>query len=263
MVTDLHTFRAHGAGNEVRKRVRSFAERHAADQSCVDRKQGIRDIVQPRHREQNCCGFAAISDAKMRTFSGFCDVGCSQLCRGIAAAGAVSHSDAVSQCIRLPEQKRIIRRNDQAAAVQTVQNLQLRFQNVLLRAEIADMRRADVRDDRMIGRSNMCQIINLSGMIHAHFDHRSRSFLRHVQDRIRDADVIIVIAGCCENVVFCSKHMRGHILDRGLAAAAGHTENAKPLRLALHQQMMRKHTVSLDRVRHDEVRDRRILRGLL
>ena len=98
-------------------------------------------------------------------------------------------------------------------------------------------------------------------MVHAHFDDGNFRFFRHMQNRKRHADMIVMITGSRVSTEFRSKHMCRHILDSRLAAAAGHADNPQAVLLICPDTAFRKITISIARC--NQIRHPRILRRLL
>jgi len=100
------------------------------------------------------------------------------------------------------QQQVITVEHDRRIDVHSIQNLQLGFENTLLRAKIHHMGMSDIRDDGNRRNSRHGKIMNLTEMIHAHLHHRGFHRVIEPEQRFRQTDLIIQIALCFHCRIF-------------------------------------------------------------
>jgi len=109
---------------------------------------------------------------------------------------------------------------------ETLEDLALGARDVFNRAEQTDMRGHRVVDHRHIGMNQPRQIINFTGVVHAHFKHGELMRLAQAQHHQRYTDVVVKIAfGVQHRLIRPCLHTQDggqHFLHGSFAVAASH-----------------------------------------
>ena len=87
------------------------------------------------------------------------------------------------------------------------------------------MHGADVGDDGKVRPGNVGEVFHLAGVVHAHFQHGNLGILRHVHDRHRQAEVVIMVALGLGRVIRRLEDAGGHFLRGRLADGAGDADD--------------------------------------
>jgi hypothetical protein len=110
--------------------------------------------------------------------------------------------------------------NEHVVRLCSFENLGLRIGNRIRRREEADMRIADVGPDADVGIGNRDQRADLPCVIHPEFHDRDIRLVAQLQQRQRQADVIVQIPLVLHDAVRRGQKVRNRVLRRGLARAA-------------------------------------------
>ena len=159
----------------------------------------------------------------------------------------------------VPQQRLVSVENAEAAFRHAAQDLQLRLQNSLAAAEMLNVHRADVGDDRKVRSCDIRQVFHLSEMVHAHFEHRDLRPLRNVENAHWKSEVVVMVSVGARRAELPLQDAGRHFLRRRLADASGNADHLQSKELAIARCDL---SIGQQRVRHDKARKSRLDRML-
>ena len=115
--------------------------------------------------------------------------------------------------------------HEHAVGIQAVDDLGLRPGHALDTAETLQVGAAGIVQHRDIGPHQTAQVTDLARVTGAHLDHR-KLFVAQPAERQRYADFIVEVAPGRQHIAAAGEDRRSHLLERGLAIAAGDTDHA-------------------------------------
>ena len=109
-----------------------------------------------------------------------------------------------------------------------LEDLGLGIGNRVARAEVADVGVADVGPHPHVGLGDVHQHPDLAGVVHAQFHHRDVGCGAQLDERDRQAQVVVQVAAVLDHAVSRAEHGGDGVLGGGLAGAAGDRHDAGP-----------------------------------
>ena len=125
----------------------------------------------------------------------------------------------------IPKQRLIAVEHAHAARQHIMHDLQLGLQDALPRAEMLDVHRADVGNQRNVRLCDLRQIFHFAEVVHAHFEHGNLGVPRHIHDRHRQSQAVVLVALRLGRAERRFQQRRGHLLRRRLADGAGNAHH--------------------------------------
>ncbi len=209
----------HGRIGEVAQRIDNVLLRAAALQRHGDGRQRVVDIVDPVCGQRDRKALSESLHSKHRIAL----IGFNML--GHHIAFLVCDAE-IEHLIRIPaaqvcEHWLVSIKDDAAARLQALQDLQLGLQNPLPASQIFNVHGANVVDDRNVRPGNLGQVGHLPEVVHAHLQHRHLTVRLHVEQGKRQAQAVVVVLGRLAGDVGLLHDGRQHLLGGRLSHAAG------------------------------------------
>ena len=82
-----------------------------------------------------------------------------------------------------------------------------------------------VGDDRCVRPCDLCQVVDLAQMVHAHLDDSDLVLLFQLQQHAGNAEIVVEIPGGLQHIEPGGEDRRDHVLGGGLAHAACHPDH--------------------------------------
>ena len=144
--------------------------------------------------------------------------------RALVAQAEPDRADMGGQ-LGLPQEGVIAVQDQRCAVGQTRTNLQLGLADILLTAQIADMRHADAGDDAHIRAGALAQALDLAQMAHAHLDDGIFGILPDAEHRPGQPQLVVLVALGLDGIAEALNGGIAHLFGGGLAHAAGHAHH--------------------------------------
>ena len=129
---------------------------------------------------------------------------------------------------RLPVQPVVIVGIEDGDAIfrQTGIDFALRLRHARQRTETFQVRRSKVVDQRRFRTRQADGPGDFALVVGAEFDHRVLMLFGQPQQRHRDADIVVQVAGGIQRVAALAEDRRGHLFNRGFTGRAGQGDDA-------------------------------------
>ena len=155
------------------------------------------------------------------------DVSCTH--RAVLARAVQQHLDTALVTpgdLADERRERIVAVEDGDAALgQRGDELRLGAGDVLLRAEQLGMRRPDVREHADARPHERAELLELTETAHAHLDDERLGCRRRIENRRRDAELVVLVRLRRYRLELSRQHVGDHVLRRGLATRAADADD--------------------------------------
>ena len=200
-------------------------------QSDRRRSQRVIDHVPPKSRDEELKLMAKAAHVEAHAVFKLLDPAGDHIAVGIVNAVVIFF--VVPKAAHVPQKRLVAVENADGIFKARAQNVELLFQNALAAAEIFNVRRSDVRNDRIVRLGNRAQIRNLARVVRAELGHQKLCILRRIQNGHGKANIVIVVPCALEELKVSSQNARNHFLRRCLADAAGDADDLEGKHLAV------------------------------
>ena len=195
------------------------------------RSQRVIDHVPPQRRDEELKLMAKAAHVEAHAVFKLLDTAGDHIAVGIVNAVVIFF--VVPKAAHVPQKRLVAVENADGIFKARAQNIEFLLQNALAAAEILDVRRADVRDDRVVRLGDRAQIRNLARVVRTKLGDEQLRILRRIQNGHGEANIVIVVPCALEELKVSSQNARNHFLRRCLADAAGDADDLEGKHLAV------------------------------